>query len=42
MAARSFLLMRRVGVILGLEVLGLMRGAFAVPCHGFSFRDRSF
>jgi hypothetical protein len=28
--------MRRVRVILGLEVLGLMWGTFAVPRHEFS------
>ena len=35
-AARSFLLMRRVRMILGLEMLGLMWGTFAVPRHEFS------
>lgn len=33
LAMRSFLLMRRMGVILGLEVLGLVRGTFAIPGH---------
>jgi hypothetical protein len=36
LALRSFLLMRRVRMILGLEVLGLMWGTFAVPRHEFS------
>jgi len=36
MATRSFLLMRRVRVILGLEVLGLVWSTFAIPGHGFS------
>jgi len=33
---RSFLLMSRVCMILGLEVLGLVWWTFAVPCHEFS------
>jgi hypothetical protein len=35
-AARTFLLVRRVRMILGLEVLGLVRSTFAMPCHEFS------
>jgi hypothetical protein len=34
-AARSFLLMRRMRMILGLEVLGLMRCAFATAGHRY-------
>lgn len=34
-AMRSFLLMRRVRMILGLEVLGLVWGTFAIPGHEF-------
>lgn len=33
LAMRSFLLMRCVRMILGLEVLGLMGGTFAIPRH---------
>jgi hypothetical protein len=33
---RSLLLVRRVRVILGLEVLGLVRGAFAITGHELS------
>jgi hypothetical protein len=36
LAPRRFLLMRRVRMILGLEVLGLMWGTFAIPRHEFS------
>lgn len=36
MAVRSFLLMRRVRMILRLEVLGLVWGTFAIPRHEFS------
>jgi hypothetical protein len=35
-ATRSFLLMRRVGMILGLEMFGLMLATFANPGHHFS------
>ena len=35
-AMRSFLLMRRVRMILGLEMLGLVWGTFAIPGHVFS------
>jgi hypothetical protein len=35
-AARSFLLMRRVGMILRLEMFGLMLATFANPGHHFS------
>ena len=35
-AMRGFLLVRRVRMILGLEVLGLMRGTFALAGHGLS------
>jgi hypothetical protein len=35
-AARGFLLMRRVRMILRLEVLGLVWRTFAVPGHAFS------
>ncbi len=35
-AMRRFLLMRRVRMILGLEVLGLVWGTFAIPGHEFS------
>jgi len=40
-AMRSLLLMRRVRMILGLKVLGLVLGAFAIPGHEFpSFESR--
>ena len=35
-AMRSVLLMRRVRMILGLEMLGLVSRTFAIPGHGFS------
>jgi hypothetical protein len=35
-AMRSFLLMRRVRMILGLEVLGLVWGTSAIPDHELS------
>jgi hypothetical protein len=35
-ATRSFLLMRRVGMILRLEMFGLMLATFANPDHHFS------
>lgn len=35
-AMRGCLLVRRVRMILGLEVLGLVRWAFATPGHRFS------
>jgi hypothetical protein len=35
-AARSILLMCCVGMIFGLEVLGLVRATFAIFSHGFS------
>jgi hypothetical protein len=35
-AVRGFLLVRRVRMILGLEVLGLVRGTFALAGHEFS------
>jgi hypothetical protein len=35
-ARRGFLLMRGVRMILGLEVLGLVRRTFAVPTHELS------
>ena len=35
-ATRSFLLMRRVGMILRLEMFGLMLATFANPGHHFS------
>lgn len=35
-ATRGVLLMRRVRMILGLEVLRLLWWTFAIPCHGFS------
>ena len=39
-AARSFLLMRRVRMILRLKVLGLVRWTFAAPGHEFSQFER--
>jgi hypothetical protein len=35
-ATRSLLLMRRVSMIFGLEMLGLVLGTFAIPGHHFS------
>jgi len=35
-ATRSLLLMRRVSMIFGLEMLGLVLGTFASPGHDFS------
>ena len=39
-AARSFLLMRRVRMILRLKVLGLVGRTFAAPGHEFSQFER--
>ena len=41
-AVRCFFLMRRVRMILGLEVLGLVWGTFAIPGHEFSKFERYF
>jgi hypothetical protein len=41
-AMRRFGLMRRVRMILWLEVLGLVRGTFAIPGHEFSQVESHF